>query len=224
MTKPLFYTTLAVVTVATTLLAGERDAKADDATVAVAAPPERFSDPPPTIQPQRVRADDGFIAREPELYRSFLRLTLGPTALTTGKGLGYGVGLGADFGQGSVGARIEAAWLRGEGKNDNGTSTPTGDSIGLYSGEITLDLNKRGRIHPVIGMGVGLLHVSRTDHQSGFAGMGTGRFALEYALGLDDADVRVGANLTGGLIGPIDDEIKGLRGYVQGGAHLAIGF
>ena len=197
-------------------------ALADDATVAVAVP-ERFTEPPPP-QPEHVRADDGFIAKDPELYRSFLRLTLGPTALTTGKGLGYGVGLGADFGVNSVGARLSAAWLRGEGKNDNGTSTPTGDAIGLYSGEITLDLNKRGRIHPIIGMGVGLLHASRTDNQSGFAGMGTGRFAVEYALGLDDADVRIGANVTGGLVGPIDDEIKGLRGFVQGGAHLAIGF
>ncbi|MBX3229998.1 MAG: hypothetical protein KIT84_25810 [Labilithrix sp.] len=221
MTKPLLLSTLALVSVTTVMFAAEREARADEATIAVAVPPGRFSDPPP---PEPIRADDGLIAREPELYRSFLRLTLGPTALTTGKGLGYGVGLGADMGQGSVGARLSAAWLRGEGKKDDGTSTPTGDSVGIYSGEITLDLNKRGRIHPIIGMGAGVLHVSRPDHRSGFAGVGTGRFALEYALGLDDADVRVGANLTGGLIGPIDDEIRGLRGYVQTGLHLAIGF
>jgi hypothetical protein len=73
-------------------------------------------------------------------------------------------------------------------------------------------------------MGAGFVHVSRPDNQSGFAGTGTGRFALEYALGLDDADVRVGASVTGGVIGPVDSEVKDLRAYALTGAHLAIGF
>jgi hypothetical protein len=208
-----------------------RAARADEATVGVAVP-EQHADPPSNggwQAPQSSGVDgvspyDGFIAREPELRRSPFRLALGPTGITTGKGFGYGVGLGADFGTGSVGGRLSVAWLRGEGKNDNGTSTPTGDAIGIYTGEITLDLHKHGPWHPVIGMGAGVIHVSRPDDKSGFAGVGTGRFALEYALGLEDADVRVGANVTGGLIGPVDDEIKGLHGYVQSGLHLAIGF
>lgn len=210
------------------------EAKADDATVGVAVP-DRFADPPPNQPsnppsnggwngPNTFKVDDGLIAKDPELRRSAFRVTLGPTGITSGKGFGYGVGLGADIGTGSVGGRISAAWLRGEGTRDNGTSTPTGDAIGIYTGEITLDLHKRGPIHPVFGMGAGFIHVSRTDDKSGFAGVGTGRFALEYALGLDDADVRIGANVTGGLIGPVDDEIKPLRGYVQTGIHVAIGF
>jgi hypothetical protein len=73
-------------------------------------------------------------------------------------------------------------------------------------------------------MGAGVLHVSRPDHQSGFAGVGTGRFAVEYALGLDDADVRVGASVTGGVIGPVDDEVKDLHAYALTALHLAIGF
>jgi hypothetical protein len=216
------------------VLASAAEARADDATVSVQGP-NRFSDPanqtsqPPIVasddaNADKTRADDGFIAREPELRRAPFRLTLGPMGVTTGKGFGFGVGLGADFGSGSVGGRLSASWLRGEGKNDNGSSTPTGDSIGHYSGEITLDLHKRGPIHPVIGMGAGFLHVSRPDAKSGFAGMGTGRFALEYALGLEDADVRVGASVTGGVIGPVDDEIKDLRAYALTGVHLAIGF
>lgn len=208
----------------------EREARADDATVTV-GDGQRFSEPPPTqpvasgsSQPGAVVANDDFIAREPELRRSPFRLTLGPAGITTGKGFGFGVGLGADFGAGSVGGRLSASWLRGEGKNDGGSSTPTGDSVGHYSGEITLDLHKRGPIHPVIGMGAGFLHVSRPDARSGFAGVGTGRFALEYALGLEDADVRVGASVTGGIVGPVDSEVKDLRAYALTGAHLAIGF
>ncbi|MBX3215880.1 MAG: hypothetical protein KF850_27825 [Labilithrix sp.] len=214
-----------------TALVGE--AKADDATVTVDAP-ARFAEPPPdqlVASSGRaggaaggVVADDGFIAREPELRRSPFRLTLGPAGITSGKGFGFGVGLGADFGTGSVGGRLAASWLRGEGKSDGGASTPTGDSVGHYSGEITLDLHKRGPIHPILGMGAGFLHVSRPDARSGFAGVGTGRFALEYALGLEDADVRVGASVTGGIIGPVDSEVKDLRAYALTGAHLAIGF
>ena len=227
-TKPLLVSA-AVVALSFALV---REAKADDATVGVAVPDDHFSQPPqnpPQNQggwqgPQTFPVDDGFIAKEPELRRSPFRVALGPTGITTGHGFGYGVGLGADIGTGSVGGRLSVAWLRGEGKRDSGSSTPTGDSVGIYSGEITLDLHKRGPWHPVFGMGAGVIHVSRTDNKSGFAGVGTGRFAIEYALGLDDADVRIGANVTGGLIGPVDDEIKGLRGYVQSGLHVAIGF
>jgi hypothetical protein len=200
------------------------EARADDATITIGAP----DDPPPQMHtarpPTTFVADDGFVAREPELRRSPFRLTLAPMGITTGKGLGYGVGLGADFGTGSVGGRLAAAWLRGEGTTASGASTPTGSSVGHYTGEITLDLHKRGPVHPVFGMGAGFLHVSRPDGKSGFAGTGTGRFAVEYALGLDDADVRVGASLTGGVIGPIDDEIKDLKAYALGGVHVAIGF
>lgn len=207
-----------------------RDARADDAdAVVTVGGGRRFAEPPadqPIARDERAPTpiDDTFIAREPELRRSPFRLTLGPAGITTGKGFGFGVGLGADFGTGSVGGRLAASWLRGEGKNDSGSSTATGDSVGHYSGEITLDLHKRGPFHPIIGMGAGFLHVSRPDARSGFAGVGTGRFAVEYALGLEDADVRVGASVTGGIVGPVDGEVKDLRAYALTGAHLAIGF
>ena len=207
-----------------------RDARADDAgAVVTVGGGRRFAEPPADQLIARderapTPVDDSFIAREPELRRSPFRLTLGPAGITTGKGFGFGVGLGADFGTGSVGGRLAASWLRGEGKNDSGSSTPTGDSVGHYSGEITLDLHKRGPLHPIIGMGAGFLHVSRPDARSGFAGVGTGRFAVEYALRLEDADVRVGASVTGGIVGPVDGEVKDLRAYALTGAHLAIGF
>jgi hypothetical protein len=201
-------------------------AHADDATVTVG---QRFSEPPP--EPRQAPApiavdDDGRFGpdRTPrELHRAPFRLQLGPQGVTTGKGFGIGVGLGLDFGSGSVGGRLAASWLRGEGLKSDGTSTATGDSMGVYTGEVTLDLHKRGPIHPVVGMGVGFLHVSRVD-ASGFAGVGTGRLGLEYSLGLDDADVRIGSSITGGLIGPVDTEVKDLRAYALVGAHLAIGF
>lgn len=198
-------------------------ARADEATVSVG---QRFAEPPRDPDPSRpiVVVDDGRFSEAPrELRRSPVRLALGPMGVTTGKSFGLGVGLAADFGTGSVGARIAAAWLRGEGKNADGTSTPTGDAIGQYTGELTLDVVKRGPIHPVLGMGAGVLHVSRPD-TSGYAGVGTARLALEYALNLEDADVRVGGGVTGGLVGPVDQDVKDLRAYALVGLHLAIGF
>lgn len=187
---------------------------------------QRFAEPPPEDDPPPPRttfADDSLIAREPELKRAPVRLSMGPLGLTTGRGFGLGVGLGADFGTGSVGARLSAGWMRGEGTKSDGTSTATGDAVGQYGAEVTLDLHKRGPVHPVIGMGAALLHVSRPD-TSGYAGVGTGRFALEYSLGLDDADVRLGGSVTGGLVGPVDSDVNDLRAYALVGAHLAIGF
>jgi hypothetical protein len=219
---------LGTVMISACLLAATKDARADDATVSVGQR-DRFAEPPNDGAPQQqaapiVAEDPSRFGAEPrENHRSPFRLQLGPQGVTTGNGLGLGVGLGADFGTGSVGGRLAASWLRGEGTNSNGSVTPTGDSVGLYSGELTLDAHKRGPIHPVIGMGVGLLHVSRPD-ASGFAGVGTGRLALEYSLGLDDADVRLGGSVTGGLIGPIDSDVKEMRAFALVGLHLAIGF
>lgn len=218
---------LGVVLTSVCLLVATREARADDATVTVgtgrfAEPPEDQSNPPQRSAP--LALEEPRFGNDPrELHRSPFRLQLGPQGITTGKGLGIGVGVGADFGTGSVGGRLAASWLRGEGTHSDGSSTPTGDTVGLYSGEVTLDLHKRGPVHPVIGMGVGLLHVSRPD-ASGVGGVGTGRIGLEYSLGLEDADVRVGGSVTGGLIGPIDSDVKDLRAYALVGVHLAIGF
>jgi hypothetical protein len=226
--------TVALIAASAAFSAAMRDARADDATVTVGGRDrDRFSEPPPdpssggTITQTAIIPDDAprFDHRfEPrELKRAPFRLQLGPMGITTGKGFGVGVGVGAEFGSGSVGGRISTSWLRGEGTNGDGSSTPTGSSIGVYTAEITLDLHKRGPIHPVVGMGAGFVSVSRVD-ASGFGGVGMSRLALEYALGLEDADVRVGASVTGGLIGPVDPDVKDLRAYALTGIHLAIGF
>src|SRR4051812_25039551 len=123
------------------MLGATREARADDATVSVG---ERFSEPPPEPRQQQaapIAVDDSSRfgpERDPrELHRAPFRLQLGPQGITTGKGFGIGVGLGLDFGSGSVGGRLAASWLRGEGTSSDGTSTATGDSVGVYTGEVT---------------------------------------------------------------------------------------
>ena len=227
MTRNFIKLGLGMVLVSACLLARAKEARADDAIVTVGG--QRFSEPPDENPPQRTAStplvlDEPRLDRDPrDLHRSSFRLQLGPEGISTGRGLGAGVGVAADFGSGSVGGRLAASLLRAEGKNADGSSAPTGDAIGIYTAEVTLDLHKRGPVHPVVGMGVGLLHVSRPD-SSGLAGVGTGRVGLEYSLGLEDADVRIGASLTGGLVGPVDSDVKDLRAYALVGAHLTIGF
>ncbi len=161
---------------------------------------------------------------EPELVRKRapVRIALGPSFLTTGKGLGVGLGVGLELGSGRVGGRISATWLRGEGTR-SGVVTPTGDAVGHYVGELTLDLLKRGAIHPVVAVGGGVLHVSRPD-VSGVVAVGTVRASLEYFAPIDEADLRIGLDATGGLAGPGDDALRDVRGYGLFGVHAALGF
>ncbi len=200
-------------------------AKADDAVVVVdglyAEPPQRTQPIAPvdnsTYEPRYYHDDPPY-----DHKRAPVRLSLGPAFLTTGKGVGVGLGLGLELGSGVVGGRIGATWLRGEG-TQNGVVTPTGDAVGHYVGELTLDILKRGMIHPVVAIGGGILHVSRPDI-SGVVAVGTVRASLEYFAPIEDADLRIGLDATGGLAGPGAEALRDVKGYGLFGVHAALGF
>lgn len=224
-------TRLAMGVCAVGILACAGRASADEARVSVGPAPEPYARPPRPATP--IAVDEGpderpFEPREtllaPRPYRAPFRFEVGPASVTTGQGLGVGLGVAASFGRGTVGARVAAGFLRGEVQDPDAAATASlGHGLAQYTGELTLDLNKRGPIHPVLGVGLGLAHVRRGE-RGGNAGIGTGRIAIEYALGLEDADVRVGAGLTGALAGPADRAVEDLRGYALLGASLVIGF
>jgi hypothetical protein len=180
-------------------------------------PPTRYAPAPPVVASDRPE----FPPYEEEPYRSPVRFHLGPVGATTGRGLGLGLGVAADMGRGTVGFRLAAAWLRGEPSGSD--PSPISDGLAQYTGELTLDLRKRGPWHPLLGVGFGLARVSRGD-SGGNIGIGTGRIGLEYALALDDADVRFGAGLTGVLPGPADGNVQDVRGWALVGASVGIGF
>jgi len=204
-------------------------ASADEAVVDVqgpyATPPSGRNEPiepicPPACESRPYREDPPYVSYDHK--RSPIRLSLGPSFLTTGKGLGVGLGVGIELGSGIVGGRLGATWLRGEGTRD-GVVTPTGDSVGHYVGELTLDIVKRGAIHPVLAVGGGILHVSRPD-VSGVVAVGTVRASLEYFAPIEEADVRIGLDATGGLAGPGADALRDVKGYGLFGVHAALGF
>jgi len=201
-------------------------AQADSAFVQVG----RFADPPPppppgptvvVVEEPRYQVPDRPLELPREDYRSPFRLHVGPSGVTTGRGFGLGLGLAADFGLGTVGARLTSAWFRPE---STGTG-PIAGGMGHYTAEMVLDLHKGGPWHPVIGLGFGLTHItSSAAGEGGFAGIGIARIGFEYSLGLDDADVRFGFGLTGALPGPSDRELANLPPYAVASASLGIGF
>ncbi len=186
----------------------------------------RYSRPPP---PPIVVVDDSHgpsIFEQPrelpkdDPYRSPFRLTVGPAAMTSGQGIGPGLLAAADFGTGTVGVRISAAWFRGE---TDDAAARLGSTLGLYSGELVLNLHKAGPLHPVFGLGLGAVNIGK-DTGGGWAMAGLGRFGLEYALSIDDADVRFGAGVTGALLGPADGAVANARAFAMMNATFSIGF
>ncbi len=197
-------------------------ARADQAVVGVGG----FAEPPPRPQPREAPVaaeprDEPVLAKEPEPYRSAMRLELGPVGATTGRGIAPGLGVEADFGTGTVGFRLAAAWLRGEPSGGvDAAPSPIASGLSQYTGELTLDLRKRGPVHPVLGIGFGLA----TIDGEGKLGIGTGRLGLEYALSVDDADVRIGGGVTAVLPGPADTSVQDVRGWVVAGLSVGLGF
>jgi hypothetical protein len=179
--------------------------------IVVDPPPQPIIENPPDLPP-------------PERYRSPFRLAVGPGFFFSGGDVGAGLGVTADFGTGTVGGRLYAGWFRAQKQGTPGESTsPTGSGFGQYTAEVTLDFNKRGPVHPVFGLGFGALHVFHPNGDM-VAGIGTARFGVEYAFLFDDADVRLGAGITGVLPGPAPKALADLKGYGIVGASIAIGF
>lgn len=187
-------------------------ARADEAVVVVgrgeSLPPPREEERPPE------RIDDRL--------DSALRLHVGPVAATTGRGLAPGLGLAADFGHGTLGFRLDADWTRGE--PSGGDPSPIAGGVSQYTGELTLNFARHAALHPIAGVGFGYARVDRGAGVAGDMGIGTARIALEYALALDDADVRFALGITGALPGPADRAVSDVPGWAIVGATLGVGF
>lgn len=203
-----------------------------DATVSVGGP--RYAEPPPRVAPRVIVVEDPQPSRPiienppdlppPERYRSPFRLGVGPEAFFSGRDLGAGLGVTADFGTGTVGGRLHAAWFRAQKQGTiDELASPTGAGFGQYTAEITLDFYKRGPIHPMMGLGFGAMHIFHPNGDM-VAGIGTARLGFEYAFLFDDADVRLGAGITGVLPGPAPKALADLKGYGIAGATISIGF
>jgi hypothetical protein len=201
-------------------------ASADSATISVGNGGARFSQPPPEVVVVRDDSPQPSIFETPhelpeDPYRSPFRLTMGPAAVTSGQGIGPGLFTAIDLGSGTVGVRVLAAWFRSEAPDD--PNARLGKTLGLYGAEAVLDLHKQGPLHPVLAVGLGAVDVGKTSGD-GWAVAGLARIGLEYALTLDDADVRFGAGVTGVLLAPQSDVIASANAFAMFNTTLSIGF
>ncbi len=89
---------------------------------------------------------------------------------------------------------------------------------------LVLDLHKGGPLHPILALGLGAVNIGKQNDVNGWAVAGLGRIGLEYSLMLEDADVRIGAGVTGALLGPSDDSISSARAFAMFNATFSIGF
>ena len=211
---------LAVLALASVSLFAASEARADDAIVTVGGPIAQDGG-------RWARAEDSPPAPV-ERYRSSVRLMAGPVGIATKHGLGYGVGAGLELGKNQIGVRFGGTWVQGDaaGGGGGGGSGGGDGSIGLYQAEVVLDVLKDGPFRPLVGLGAGFLHASRAEpgRSGGFAGMATARMGFDYVFAMQDVDARVGTSVSGGILGPADDEVKDLRAFALMDVHLVIGF
>ena len=113
--------------------------------------------------------------------RSTFRFHVGPALLVQPAGPGLFTAL--DIGQGAVGARVSASWLRAESQQ----------GLSAYTGELWIDLRHRYQLHPIVGAGASLLRGGALGTRDS-AGAGVLRGALEYELPIVDADARLSLN------------------------------
>jgi hypothetical protein len=187
-------------------------ASADEASVTLGPMDDhRYADPPPyapALLPELSTSD------EPEAYRSPVRFSVGPAGFVARNAEGFGLGIASDFGTGVIGVRLAASWL-GPGARV---------SLDQYTGEIVLDALPHGPLHPVLGVGFGLARME-LQGTGGDLAVGVARLGLEYSLALRDADLRIGANVTGALSGPRDARVPSdLGAYAVFVGAITLGF
>lgn len=203
-------------------------------TVARAQSMVAYAEPPPGRTVPYTEPDDRPVVAQPAPYgdrpyagsswsnwdreRSPVRLTVGPQSSFSNHGAHFGALAGLDFGRDRLGGRIAASWARGLETPGSG-----GSSLSQFGGELTLDLAKRGMLHPVFGLGLAVLYVEHGDIKA-FAGAGTLRAGLEVPLPVHEADVRIGLSAQGGLIGPSDERLERMRGIGNVLATFSLGF
>jgi len=209
------------------LAAGEDRA---EPTLVIQTPePRHYAEPPLVLPPDYVPPPAPIAISEPqerpaaELPRSDVRLQLDTAGISTGRGLGAGLGVAADFGHDMMGFRASAAWVRGE-PDTLANPSPVSQGLSQYAGELTMDVLRHGPLHPVFGLGFGLAHVSRANGVTGDMGVGIGSLTLQYATPIEQTDLRWSVGVTGALPGPAATAVSDVRGYAIFHAGVALGF
>ncbi|MCC6555214.1 MAG: hypothetical protein IT372_19805 [Polyangiaceae bacterium] len=153
---------------------------------------------------------------------SLVRILVGPAGKLDSDSASPGLLAAVDFGRGPTGFRLTAAWL--DVGADHGLSQ--------YTGELTLDFGGRSRFRPTIGAGGGVARTSSSVREDGTLdtshgatlGLGLLRAGLAYRVPFEDADARVGLDLTGTIPAIRTDSAPDLTPWLLASLYVGIGF
>jgi hypothetical protein len=167
-------------------------------TAALAQP---FAEPPdgnealvPTGRPYD-SYDRPYTPPEPYSYgpRSTVRIHTGPVLRISNESPDGGLFAAVDIGEKAAGIRFSGAWVR----------VGAARGVSQYAGELWLDFNHNGPLHPILGAGAGAARMELLDRDGGTdshtIGVGLLRGTLQYALPIRDTDARASIDVIGAV-------------------------
>jgi hypothetical protein len=157
--------------------------------------------------------DDDFYAP-----RSTVRIHTGPVLRLSENSPDGGLFAAIDIGEKAAGLRVSGAWVHVGGER----------GLSQYGGEIWLDFNHTGPLHPIIGAGAGAARIELQDRlgetDSYTIGVGTLRGTLQYALPIRDTDARASIDAIGSVPAIRGQNTPEVQPYVLLLATVGVGF
>lgn len=164
--------------------------------------------------------DRPYVASDEPWYtpQSTVRIYTGPVLRISEDSPDGGLYAAVDIGEKAAGVRVSGTWVR------------VGAERGLsqYGGELWLDFNHRGPLHPIIGAGAAAARIELADPDgdtdSYTIGVGTLRGTLQYALPIRDTDARASIEIIGAVPAIRGNDTPESKAYMLALATVGVGF
>lgn len=150
--------------------------------------------------------------------RSIVRIHTGPVVRISESSPDGGLFAAVDIGAKAAGLRVSGAWVRVGGER----------GLSQYGGELWLDFNHTGPLHPIVGAGAAAARLELPDATGGTdshtIGVGTLRGTLQYALPIRDTDARASIDVIGAVPAIRGSDAPTTKAYLLAIATVGVGF
>jgi len=156
----------------------------------------------------------------PDYYtpKSTVRIFTGPVLRISKDSPDGGLFAAVDVGEKAAGLRLNGAWVHVGG--DRG--------LAQYGGELWVDFNYHGPLHPVVGAGAAAARIEAANATGGTdsytIGVGTLRGSLQYALPIRDTDARASIDVIGAVPAIRGSDAPDSSAYLLALATVGVGF
>jgi len=149
---------------------------------------------------------------------STVRIHTGPVLRISNDSPDGGLFAAVDVGEKAAGVRFSGAWVR----------VGAARGVSQYAGELWLDFNHNGPLHPILGAGAGAARVELDNGVGGTdshtIGVGLLRGTLQYALPIRDTDARASIDVTGAVPAIRGSDTPDSNPYLLVLATVGVGF